>query len=555
MADQTFRAIITVLDRASAPLRAISDRLRTIGRETGLGEVGRAAGAATTQVRALAGQLRGIAGPLGALTAAGSVAGLSTMLASAVQSSRALQDVWEQLAAGSASQRQAIAGFRFSAEQAGLGAEAAGGALVSLRDTMTRARLGEDDKAAGLFRRLGITLRDRNGPRSALDILPQIAKAFERVTNAEGRAAMAAVFFGNSSPAMIRAIVELVENMRRYEEIGVVGVSQAEADSLDDLRRSWTSLKVAVGSVTDAIGAALAPVLKPLIEDLAKWVAANREVIATGIREFVSDLATTLKEFDWAGFKKGLSDAGRLLAGMVESLGGAKVAVAALAAVMAGPFVASLVLVAAALAKVALALVFNPVAAGIIVAAGAIAAAGLLIYKNWGKITAFFEKLWADLQAGFGPQVAWLRDTVATAFTGAARIIKDAWEGLVQIFEGVWKGITDPFVQAWETIKPIIDEMRSLMGGTGAPAGQGTLTQPDAQRLRRENFRDRGRIYGPIQPQSFSPGGAGGGQVQVHVRFDGAPAGTRAEATSNGPGLAAPVLEVGYAFGRRLSVA
>ena len=116
------------------------------------------------------------------------------------------------------------------------------------------------------------------------------------------------------------------------------------------------------------------------------------------------------------------------------------------------------------------------------------------------------------------------------------------------------------------TIKPLIDELRSLSGG-GGPSGQGLLTQPDAQRLRRENFRDRGRLWPPIQPQGFLPGGgaaqpqnfsaAGGpnGQVEVLVRFDGAPPGTRAEAASTGAGIAAPVLQVGYAFGRRTSFA
>src|SRR5665213_124693 len=84
MADQTLRAILTVVDRVSAPMRAINQRLlaltaplRKVGlamgefaNVSGLTNLGHAAGNALAHIRSLGAGIMGLAGPLGPLPGA-----------------------------------------------------------------------------------------------------------------------------------------------------------------------------------------------------------------------------------------------------------------------------------------------------------------------------------------------------------------------------------------------------------------------------------------------------------------------------------------------------
>lgn len=523
-----------------------------LGRSTGLNAIGRAAGTATLRVRDLGQQLTSLALPLGVLSAAGGIAALTSTVQGSVAAARQMGDVWAQLGASTDRQRGAIDALRYSVQQAGGTAEEASGALVRLRDVLAAARRGEDDQAAGLFRHLGIALRDRNGPRQAIDVLPQLARAFERVENPVGRARMAMVLFGSASPAMIRGIAELSQNAQRLGNLGLVAPSPQEVKNLESLGRASTDVGLALGSLRDAIGAQLAPVLTPLVEDFSKWVASNREIVALNVAEAVRGIAEALKQVNWEEFWKGTGQAARSLKDLYDHLGGSRTAGVALAAVLAGPLVAGIAGVTTALGALAVALALNPIGAAIVAGAAAIAGAAVLIYRNWSGITAFFGRIWTRIRDGFGPQVAWLRDVVVGAFTWAANDVKRAWESVAQAFETVWRNITGPFLEAWRQIEPVLREL-GVIGSTVAPQqGQGALSDPDLQRLRRERFRDRATGGGGVILQSApGPGAAaGGGLLDVRVRFENAPAGLRADATSRGTAIAPPVLEVGYAFGR-----
>lgn len=551
MADQTFRAIITVLDRATAPLRAIRDRVDALGRSTGLNAIGRAAGTATLRVRDLGQQLTSLALPLGVLSATGGIAALTSTVQGSVAAARQMGDVWAQLGASTDRQRGAIDALRYSVQQAGGTAEEASGALVRLRDVLAAARRGEDDQAAGLFRHLGIALRDRNGPRQAIDVLPQLARAFERVENPVGRARMAMVLFGSASPAMIRGIAELARSADRLRELGLVLPSEAEVRGLTALGRSITDVGLALGSLRDAIGAQLAPVLEPLVRGLARWVAANRQIVAANVAEAVAGVADALARVNWARFWQGAQRAAETAGRVVQALGGARNAGLLFAAILAGPLLAGIAGVATAFGALVAAVALNPIGAAIVAGAAAIAGAAVLIYRNWSGITAFFGRIWTRIRDGFGPQVAWLRDVVVGAFTWAANDVKRAWESVAQAFETVWRNITGPFLEAWRQIEPVLREL-GVIGSTVAPQqGQGALSDPDLQRLRRERFRDRATGGGVIPQSAPGPGAAaGGGLLDVRVRFENAPAGMRADATSRGTAIAPPVLEVGYNFGR-----
>ena len=71
-------------------------------------------------------------------------------------------------------------------------------------------------------------------------------------------------------------------------------------DNLDNIGLAWQGLR-------DKLAVAALPIVNPMLEDLANFVAANREGIATGFKEIATDVGAGLREFGkWAsGLKAG----------------------------------------------------------------------------------------------------------------------------------------------------------------------------------------------------------------------------------------------------------
>lgn len=141
----------------------------------------------------------------------------------------------------------------------------------------------------------------------------------------------------------------------------------------------------------------------------------------------------------------------------------------------------------------------NPTILIIIGVIAALAAIAFVVYKNWGKITKFFSKIWKALKAGFKSFVNWVKNTfvknfdkafkrLQKIFPGCTSSIKSAFSGIRQIFGGLidfvtgvftgnwkkaWKGIVNVFKGIWKTITSfakapinfIIDAINSLIKG------------------------------------------------------------------------------------------
>jgi len=543
MEQARFQAVIQAVDQASGPLKAIRAQvialrqplagmeggfrragmqLQELARVSGLHRIADAARSARGAFETLSAKVSGVLTPLGVLGGAGSVAGLLSIVKAASDAGSGLHDLYARLGAVTEAQRAMVSGFRYSAEQEGSNAESASAGLQRLNRVVSEARAGANPEAMQLFQKGKIKLTGPKGEKlSGVDLLPQIAALFEKNEDAGVRERMAKALMGKSGGDLINAVAAYNENLKRLKTFGKV-LTAEDSDALDEFGDRWADLNMAILGVRNAIGAKLSPVLSPLLNDLAHWVAANRELIAGRVKAWVDDIAIAIGKWN---LRETVADLRGLLDGvrqLVVSLGGWRTVMIGFTALLAGPWIAAIAGVVSALAGLGVAFLANPIAgAGL----AAVAAAAYLVMQHWRPVKAFFEDLWRGIADAFTAAWASIRATVVDPLIVAAQRI----------------------AAAWQSLGPIIDRFRSMEGS--GPRLPGEPTVP-----RRGGLNGGGRLenFPAIEPQrmGYAPGGAGrAGGGQVTVRFVNAPREMRVEPPRGG---AQPVrVAVGYAFNKQ----
>jgi hypothetical protein len=406
--------------------------------------------------RDLGRNLRGIAGPLGFISGAGVVAGLGKSLTT-------FANVGDEAAKMSRALNMTAGAYRelgFWAERSGLSTEQWGAAQRALASRLAQAAGGDNEKVASLLRTLNIELRDAAGNARQTDaVLGDLAAAFEANTDPIARQRMAIALFGEEAGVrMVDAMSQGRDAMAALRgearRLGL-SMSQENASAAEKLTDQWTDLSRAGEGLFLTIGARLAPIIGPLIEQLTNWIAANRELISSGIGDFVKDISAALfpaalhaNEFagamgdagevaslgGFAAFVGNVRDISVAVGGVVDMIGGWENAAIGIAAVLNGPLIASLLNVGMALSRVFL---MNPIGAAI----AAIAFGAVLIYRNWEGVTAWFERQWGnikDIVMGAVDVIAGILTLdLGRAFGGAKR-----WAaGFTDLIDGVLDGM------------------------------------------------------------------------------------------------------------------
>lgn len=115
---------------------------------------------------------------------------------------------------------------------------------------------------------------------------------------------------------------------------------------------------------------------------------------------------------------------------------------------------------------------------GIIAAIAAVIAIGILVYKNWDKISKFGKEVWANvkkfasdaaegIKEKWGDITQWFSDTWNNLKSGAKGLwdgtiqgakdavdsVKNAWSGVKEWFANLWRGTKDTASNAWDNVK------------------------------------------------------------------------------------------------------
>jgi TP901 family phage tail tape measure protein len=233
------------------------------------------------------------------------------------------------------------------------------------------------DSAAASLKKLGINTRDSKGNLlDAIDILGQLEKATGKMGTADKAAALESIF-GKIPIAGVTSLLDAGSDKLRAlrGDLEKAGGSTAKMAAImrDTTQGDIDGFTSAVDGVKIAIFGVVSGPLRDLLKGLSDWTSANREVIATGIKDFIQWIADHLPEIVLWGKRIGI------IVGVLTAVAGAiKIVTMAMAAWNA---VAAL----------------NPVVLAIL----AVAAALALIIAFWPEISKHFIDVWEGIRAAF----------------------------------------------------------------------------------------------------------------------------------------------------------
>lgn len=403
------------------------------------------------------------------LTAAASAVGfsLSQMMSKFLDTGDAIDKASMRLGIGV----DKLQSLQYAAKMSGSSAEDMNQALGKLNENIAKAAAGKNKELASLFDKLGISLRDAKGNlRTAADVLPEFADAIQRNTNSTVRARMAIAAFGDAGQKLIPMLQDgskgLADMEKRAHDLGLT-MSGEDVKAAADLGDRFSELGMVFDSFGNTLSAKLAPVLSPIIDDLAEFIAKNKEAFSGRLSEAVSKLADSLKKVDFEKLAKQCMDAFDAIGELYDKIGGFDTILKALAALMAGKviiaigsFVGSLLTLGKSffalipiIKAVGIAFVANPIGAVIT----AIAAGAALIISNWDRGGPFFTGLWNSITGIFTSAVSNIEKVISGWVDG----IKTLWSGL---FNGDMSKIVDGFFKMFDASFNLVPDSFKKIG-------------------------------------------------------------------------------------------
>jgi hypothetical protein len=282
---------------------------------------------------------------------------------------------------------------------------------------------------------------------------------------------------------------------------------------------------IALLSVRNVFVESLVPALAPLLEQLARWIAANRDIVAARTVEWITGLAERVREFSvnlpalldrmerWGEVAKRVWDAFDGLKGVLIIIGA--VAIAPLVAAVAGLMLA--------LGK------FGLIAA-------AIAGLGYGLYKAWEPLKAFFTDLFtgiADLA-----QAAW--DKIKPIVDGARELLR-SMQGTGEALSG---RVLNPTMRRANPIEGWDDPDEPAQAP--APLFRGPAVPPQVPEFRTPAIPPPAERQQLLRPQGFRPSATTEGNLAIEVNFNDLPREARVNVERSGS-APEPTVNVGFA--------
>ncbi|WP_449106694.1 hypothetical protein [Pseudomonas mohnii] len=492
------------LDKSGLPIFA--NRLKGVG--TAIGGMGNAVGAARDK-------LLGLGASLG-ITGSGMV-----LLVTSMASSAAEVQNWSKRLGVSSTYLQEL---QYAAGKYGVEQDA-------LIDGMKELSLRADEFAltgkgggAEAFQRLGLSESQIKGTMGNTEALfDLVTKQLGKVTNVAKRQRLVDELFGGSGGEQMAEWVSVGAEQRAklIDEARKLGVILNEEDiaAAREFHNQIDRMGAALKGVRNIVGAALMPVLSKLMDQFQEAFIQYRPQIEAFADAFARDLPGNLDKVKgffgdiYQRVKPVISAFGKL----TDTFGTANVVIAALGLYIGGGLLISLGSLVGAITTLGTALLTTPVG-WFLAAIVAIGAAAFIIYRNWDKITEFFQAKWDGVKAAFsdglinGIWKLWKEYNPAT-------LILESLNGLIKYLTGwdiaaiLGSKIADA-VAAMKAALP--DWARQMLGVDGADASQTTtgatpIGQKAAQ-IARDSVRQQA---GPPQ------------QVAVTVDLNNLPAGSK----------------------------
>lgn len=339
---------------------------------------------------------------------------------------------------------EALSRLKYAADLSDVSMETLGTGLKKLSSNMVAAAKGGKSQTE-MFAAMGVSVVDAEGKlRGTEAVLQDVAAQFASMPDGAEKTALAVKLFGKAGADMIPLLnagkTGLQAMAAEATKLGLV-ISADTARSAENFNDNLTRLKGAMGGLVVQITASLAPTL----EKLSGW--------AVEVAKAFGELSPETRDM----------------------------------IVQVGAIFGVVALAAAGFALLSLAL--SPVSVTI----GLIAAAAFLIKENWGPITEFFRKMWADIKqltseawtsikTSIGDAIDWVTvkwDAFMALLTGAVDKAKTAGQAIADALSLGKTELNDGTIQG---MGGAMDGSADMFGGgtggsnsTGAAAADGMV--------------------------------------------------------------------------------
>ncbi|GFZ80746.1 hypothetical protein GCM10011497_06520 [Elstera cyanobacteriorum] len=457
------KILLSAVDRASAPIRAVQARLSGItaaaararlalaalGEIKGLDKLKAGLGGVLGHLKGIAGQAAGLAAPVAALFGGASIAGILGAVKATSDYADEISGA-AQIAGVAVEQFQALA---YAADQANVPTEVLSKSFNILNKNIAYARSG-NKKAAEMFAAMGLSV-DELKQLSPDEVMRKLADSFEKIENPSLKSAAAMAIFGKAGAQLLpffeggsKSIGEMEDKAKR---LGIV-MGGDGIDAVKDFGDNVSTLMQSIQGLARSIAVKVIPYLEPLVLRMTDWIAANRELIATKAGEFVEKLAGWLQRIDFDAVLQGITDFAAGVQRIVDFLGGWSNALTLLALSLTG-LLGPMVSVAGGTAQIAISLtrLLPGLAAatggfarfGLRVAALAVGLGGRLALALAGLVPALMALIPPIISVGaaiLATPIGWLLAGIAL-IAGAVYLIINNWSALGDFFTGLWDGI------------------------------------------------------------------------------------------------------------------
>jgi hypothetical protein len=524
--DYSLSLIIRAIDKATEPLRRVNERIRAftapvrklnnsfraLAAEAGLPRLAKSLGGVGTALGRVGHETWAL-GKRFALMGAAAAFAIYRIVSGAVEAGDKLAEMSDRVGLSV----DAYAQLQFAAAQADVDQEAFNSAMDQFNKRLGEARAGSGAMLAFLNRVSPELARQVKAAKSTDEALGLMADAFAKIQDPAKRAALSAAAFGRSGLQMGQFLGQgsraLAEQRKRYLELA--GSQEKFARGASSADNALRETGVAFGGLRNRMMGALFPAIEKLAKALTKFLEQHGDKLVAWAERAAKVIEKWVDSGGIERLKKQFIEWKDRIQGVVDTLGGFKGVMVIVAAVIAGPVVASIYTLTSAVWALGVALMATPVG-WILAALAGLAIIAYVLYENWDNLGEIWQDWWETkfIQPwkDFGTIMGrWWSNWWETQFI-------QPWKDLGTIIEREWGRIVDWFVQTWETkVKPIVDNIRKPLEWMGALESQGG-GEPSTL----------GRSVG----QGVLGALPGGGFMRIAVDFNNMPRGTRVETTA-----------------------
>lgn len=489
-ATKIFQRVNANMERMQAPVKNLQrsfDRFSQLAGMNRLNEgFSRVRASATSTFRVM-GQ---IAPVLGTITSAVTIAGMARLATSWANFGSNLQSTSQRLGMSVSG----LQGWQNGARLAGVSAEVLTSSMTSLQDKIWNARGGRDPEFLANMNAMHIAINNADGSaRKAEDVLGDLANRIQGIKNPAAQAKVAVAALGSAGEAMLPFLREGSAGMARYrQDVLKYGVmNEAGANAANRLRMAQTRMTMSVEGFGHSLAQSIEPVLTPIIENMARWIAVNRGWISQNIAGYVQQFANYLKSIKWQQVSSGAQQVWnsvkqftQTIQENIDKIGGLKTILGVVAGVMGmkvvgsvmtvvGPFTTLAMTISRMVVPAALSLlaVMGPVAWGVMAGCVAFGLAVTYVYKYWDPLKSWWENIWSSVSSIMNVWVNKLLPRISP-FIGIPKSIYDHWDPTKNFFKNLLEGIKAYFKDTVEFIKGIMDWIGSAVDKLGGLIGK-----------------------------------------------------------------------------------